>query len=152
MSGLQQIIRRAAEQDRGQLLTMMEAYIVDFYGAQHPGAERLEGLFSRLQEGQIGTQLVVEKGEQIVGFATLYFSWSTLRARPVLVLNDLYLAEEARGTGAASELFEACRAYGRENGYAAMSWETAKDNARAQAFYAKMGGVPGTWVNYSVEL
>lgn len=145
-------IRAAQEQDRQALVELMEAYIVGFYGGEHPGADRLGGLIGRLLEGAIGTQFVAVDGEKPVGFATLYFSWSSLRARPVLVLNDLYVAEEARGSGAARALFETCRDYGRERGYAAMNWETASDNGRAQAFYAKMGGVRGTWVSYSVDL
>jgi hypothetical protein len=32
-----------------------------------------------------------------------------------------------------------------------MEWQTAEDNHRAQAFYAKMGGTRHTWVSYSIE-
>ncbi|WP_438444898.1 GNAT family N-acetyltransferase [Gorillibacterium sp. sgz5001074] len=145
-------IRAAEGKDREGLVRLMEAYIVDFYGRPHPGEERLADLLDRLSEGAVGTQFVAEQEGRLVGFATLYFGWSTLRARPVLVLNDLYVEEACRGTGAARALFEVCRGYGAEHGYAAMSWETAEDNERAQAFYAKMGGVRGTWVSYSADM
>ncbi|QEY92192.1 hypothetical protein BACIH_0402 [Bacillus amyloliquefaciens] len=47
-------------------------------------------------------------------------------------MNDLFVIEKARGTGAAKELFKRCETFTKENGYAHMSWITASDNYRAQ--------------------
>ena len=85
-----------------------------------------------------------------MGFATLYFTWSTLRADRIAILNDLYLDDRARGTGAAAALFSAALTVARKRGCAEMEWQTAVDNHRAQAFYAKMGGTRGPWVSYSI--
>jgi GNAT superfamily N-acetyltransferase len=145
------IVRPPSTDDREALLRLMDAYIVDFYHWPRPPRERLEALAELLAEGREGTQLVAEVDGQLVGFATLYFTWSTLRADRISILNDLYLTEAARGTGAADALFQAARSLSRERGCAEMEWQTAADNHRAQAFYAKMGGDRGDWVSYSIE-
>jgi GNAT superfamily N-acetyltransferase len=130
----------------------MNAYIVGFYRSPRPPRDRLEALVDLLEEGEEGMQLVAEGGDgDLLGFATLYFTWSTLRADRIAILNDLYLAEQARGTGAAAALFEAALSAARGRGCAEIEWQTAADNHRAQAFYAKMGGRRGDWVSYSLE-
>jgi GNAT superfamily N-acetyltransferase len=137
--------------DREALLALMDAYIVDFYRSPRPPRERVEALVDLLAEGREGTQLVVEdEAGAPVGFATLYFTWSTLRADRIAILNDLYLDDRARGTGAAAALFQGALAVSRERGCVDMEWQTATDNHRAQAFYAKMGGTRGDWLSYSV--
>jgi GNAT superfamily N-acetyltransferase len=145
------LVRPPTPSDRAALLRLVDAYIVDFYHWPRPPRDRLEALVDRLAEGRDGAQLVAEVDGELVGFATLYFTWSTLRADRISILNDLYLSEAARGTGAAAALFRAARSLSRERGCAEMEWQTAADNHRAQAFYAKMGGERGDWVSYSIE-
>jgi GNAT superfamily N-acetyltransferase len=88
---------------------------------------------------------------ELVGFATLYYTWSTLRAARISIMNDLYVNEGARGSGAAAALFEGARAASKAAGCVEMEWQTATDNHRAQAFYGKMGGKRGEWVSYSID-
>jgi len=145
------IVRPPSTGDREALLRLMDAYIVDFYHWPRPPRERLEALVELLGKGREGTQLVAAVDGQLVGFATLYFTWSTLRADRISSLNDLYLDGAARGTGAAAALFQAARSLSRDRGCAEMEWQTGADNHRAQAFYAKMGGERGEWVSYSIE-
>lgn len=145
-------IRAAEEKDSEPLYDLMSEYIIGFYQCKHPGEDKLRKLIARLLERRDGIQFVAERNGGLIGFATLYFTCSTLRAGNILVLNDLYLREDARGSGAAKGLFDACQAYGAGNGFEAMNWETAKGNVRAQAFYAKMGGARGDWLNYSLRL
>jgi GNAT superfamily N-acetyltransferase len=146
------IIRPPAPADREQLLALMDAYIVDFYGWPRPARERLEALVDLLAEGREGAQLVVQgEDRDLVGFATLYFTWSTLSVARIAILNDLYVSAAARGSGVAAALFQAARALARDRGCAEMEWQTAADNHRAQAFYAKMGGRRGDWVSYSID-
>jgi GNAT superfamily N-acetyltransferase len=145
------IVRPPTDADREALLRLVDAYIVDFYHWPRPPLDRLEALVDLLAEGRDGAQLVAEVEGEIVGFATLFFTWSTLRAERISILNDLYVGEAARGTGAAAALFQGARSLSRERGCAEMEWQTAADNHRAQAFYAKMGGQRGDWVSYSIE-
>jgi GNAT superfamily N-acetyltransferase len=144
-------VRPPRRGDREALLALMEAYIVDFYRSPRPPRDRLEALVDLLAAGEEGMQLVAEgEGGDLLGFATLYYTWSTLRADRIAVLNDLFVAEDARGSGAAAALFLAALAASRERGCVEMEWQTAADNHRAQAFYAKMGARRGDWVSYSL--
>jgi GNAT superfamily N-acetyltransferase len=145
-------IRQAEWEDLHALAGLMKEYITDFYGAPEPPEENLQALIQMLAGGTGGTQWVAVSGGSLIGFATLYYTYSTLRASRIAVLNDFYLVAEARGSGAAKQLFEACADFCREQGFPVMSWETAKDNYRAQRFYEQMGGQTGDWLNYSLTL
>jgi GNAT superfamily N-acetyltransferase len=146
------MVRRSTESDTDALLPLVEAYVVDFYGRPHPGEDKLRDLITKLARGEGGVQFVADGERGLVGFATLFFTLSTLEAAPVAIMNDLYVVEDARGSSVASDLFLACRAESKGRGCAYMSWETAPDNHRAQAFYERMGGVREDWLTYSDDL
>ncbi|MEM1492964.1 GNAT family N-acetyltransferase [Bacillus velezensis] len=137
------IIRSAEPYDVKQLTDLMYLYIVDFYKRPKPPIEKIHHLIEMLFEKNRGIQFVAEQDGKLIGFATLYFSFSTTKADKIVI-------EKARGTGAAKELFKRCETFTKENGYAHMSWITASDNYRAQKFYEKMGGSLGNWLTYSI--
>jgi ribosomal protein S18 acetylase RimI-like enzyme len=145
-------VRQATTADIPGLMKLMNEYIVDFYQFRQPADEQLAALIELLLEGREGIQFVAEaEGQSLIGFVTLYFTFSTLRASRVVVMNDLYVQEAYHGSGVAAGLFNACKAYTASHGYANMSWSTAQDNYRAQRFYAKMGGEQDSWISYSID-
>ncbi|WP_134703552.1 GNAT family N-acetyltransferase [Ammoniphilus sp. YIM 78166] len=145
------VIRKAENKDVPALYDLMNDYIVNFYQREQPSEEALTGLILHLldQPGS-GLQFVAEVEGELVGFATLYNSFSTLSVKKAAILNDLFVAEPARGKKVGEKLFEHCIRYIRENDYAYMSWETAHDNKAAQALYDKMGGKKSEWLAYSI--
>ncbi|MDM5340894.1 GNAT family N-acetyltransferase [Fictibacillus enclensis] len=147
---MEAIIRMSKKADAPQLKALMLEYIVDFYKSPKPADQNLDDLVAVLLEREKGLQFVAEQDGVLKGFATLYFTYSTTRADKITVMNDLYVAEDSRGTNVATGLFQACKKYTGENGYAAMLWETAQDNHRAQRFYEKMGGHKGDFLTYSI--
>ncbi|MCR2823612.1 GNAT family N-acetyltransferase [Lederbergia panacisoli] len=144
------IIRTVEHYDLNNLTDLMYQYIVDFYKRPKPPIEKIHNLIETLIEKNKGIQFVAEQDGNLIGFATLYFSFSTTKADKITVMNDLFVVENFRGTGVAQELFKSCETFTKENGYASMSWVTATDNYRAQRFYEKMGGSLGKWLNYSI--
>lgn len=144
------IVRTIETKDKNQLTELMYQYIVDFYKRPNPSIEKVHNLIETLLEKNKGIQFIAEQDRELLGFATLYFSFSTTKADKITVMNDLFVVENARGTGVAQELFKSCEKFTKENGYAHMSWITATDNKRAQRFYEKMGGSIGDWLNYSI--
>jgi len=146
-------IRPATAEDTRQLHDLMIQYIVDFYKRPRPDERELDKLIGHLLENpSAGLQFVAEKDGTLVGFATLYFSFSTLQVKRTAVLNDLFVAASARGHKVGERLFRACLTYIREQGFAYMTWETAKDNTVAQSLYNKMGGHVSTdWLVYEIE-
>ena len=100
-----------------------------------------------------GVQLIARGPDgRAVGFATLYWTWQTLNAARVGVMNDLFVAEGARGTGLAERLIAACRERCAEHGARELGWQTAKDNERAQKVYDRVGGRRSEWLDYSLPV
>ncbi|MGP1907919.1 N-acetyltransferase family protein [Metabacillus sp. JX24] len=144
------IVRHPEKKDTEALMGLMYEYIVDFYQCEKPAEEKLTKLIETLLKGERGIQFVAQTGNNLVGFATLYFTYSTTRASEIAVMNDLYVKGEFRGKGAAEQLFKSCHTYSVEHHFAAMTWETAESNIRAQRFYARMGGKKGEFLTYSI--
>jgi RimJ/RimL family protein N-acetyltransferase len=61
------------------------------------------------------------------------------------------VAEPGRGTGAADALIERCRAACLERGATRLTWQTAKDNVRAQKVYDRIGGHREEWLDYWLD-
>ncbi|AET58104.1 hypothetical protein HPL003_06705 [Paenibacillus terrae HPL-003] len=144
------IVRNAEADDVNGLTELMYEYIVGFYKKPKPDVEKLHNLIHHLLEKQTGVQFVAEQDGELVGFATLYFTFSTMRADKTTIMNDLFVMEPYRDTEVETQLFLQCQRYSQDHGFAFMSWITAPDNHRAQRFFDKKGGVRGDWVNYSI--
>lgn len=144
------VIRNAGPNDVNHLTTLMYDYIVGFYRKPWPTDEKIHQLIQTLVEKQVGIQFIAEQDGKPVGFATLYFAFSTMKAEPITIMNDLFVIEPYRGTEVEAQLFLECHHFSKSNGYAYMSWITAVSNTRAQQFFDKMGAIQGDWVNYSI--
>jgi ribosomal protein S18 acetylase RimI-like enzyme len=66
-------------------------------------------------------------------------------------MHDLFVAPTARGAGLAERLIEACVERCKQRGAVRLDWQTAAENARAQAVYDRIGGVRGGWLSYSLS-
>ena len=133
------------------LLPMMRAYC-DFYEVD-PRDDRLIALSRALIEdpGE-GVQLLARDGDgAAVGFATIYWTWQTLDAMRVGVMNDLFVVPESRGGGVGRRLIEHCRGLCRKRGVGKLVWETAPDNETAQRLYDSTGATSSTWLTYEIE-
>src|SRR4051794_32261043 len=87
-----------------------------------------------------GVPLLAPDGDgRAVGFATLFWTWQTLGASRLGVMNDLFVSEAARGGGHADALIEECANRCRAHGATGLAWQTARTNARAQAVYDRVG-------------
>ncbi|TML06473.1 MAG: GNAT family N-acetyltransferase [Actinobacteria bacterium] len=86
-----------------------------------------------------------------IGFASLFWGWTTTRGGRLGVMNDLFVAPQARGSGAAEALIEACRERCVQRGAVALEWQTAVDNHRAQALYDRIGAQRSDrWLDYTL--
>jgi len=144
-------IERADVIDLPVLMPMLRAYC-DFYEVD-PRDDRLIALSRALIDdpGQ-GEQAIARDSEgKSLGFATVYWTWQTLYAARVGVLNDLYVVEDARGLGVGRALIEHCRGLCRKRGAAKLVWETAPDNATAQRLYDGIGAESSTWLAYEID-
>jgi GNAT superfamily N-acetyltransferase len=145
-------VSTVGEADLGELLPLMRAY-ADFY-AVSPTDDALLALSRALIADPVneGMQFVArDDAGRAIGFATVYWLWSTTSATRIGLMNDLFVAPEGRGSGAAEALIERCRAACRERGASKLTWQTAKDNGRAQAVYDRIGGHREEWLDYWLE-
>lgn len=76
---------------------------------------------------------------EAVGLAQLYPSWSSVAARPIWILNDLFVAPAARGRGVGHALLERCRQLAVETGAQRLALETLAGNTGAQRLYESLG-------------
>jgi GNAT superfamily N-acetyltransferase len=148
------VIATVTDADLADLLPLMRAYC-DFYEVA-PSDEALLAMSRALiaDPEREGTQLIArDDGEQPIGFATIFWTWSTLTASRIGVMNDLFVAEAARGTGVAAELIAACAERCRERGATSLDWTTARDNHRAQRLYERVGARRDErWLDYSLDV
>ncbi len=144
-------IAKVSQLDLSELLPLMRAYC-DFYGVD-PRDDRLVSLSrSLIDDPGEGVQLIARQEDgKAVGFATVFWTWQTLDAGRVGVMNDLYVAPDMRGGGVGRRLIEACRAACRKRGVGKLVWETAPDNTTAQRLYDSVGADSSTWLAYEID-
>ncbi len=137
--------------DVAELMPMLRAYC-DFYRV-NPSDERLLTMVTALLDdpGQ-GLQLIARDADGMpLGFATIFWTWQTLYAARVGVLNDLYVVSASRGSGTGRALIERCRELCRERGAEKLVGETALDNVTAQRLYDGIGAEKSTWLTYELD-
>jgi ribosomal protein S18 acetylase RimI-like enzyme len=146
-------VRSAVTEDIPALIPLMRGYC-EFYEASptDEGLDEMARALIALPDDQ-GMLLVAEgNGGAALGFAAIGWKWSSLRGARIAVLEDLFVAPEARGQGAADALIREGADRARNNGAPAMTWLTAPDNHRAQAVYDRVGARSATFLEYELEL
>jgi GNAT superfamily N-acetyltransferase len=141
------------EEDLGELLPLMRGYC-DFYEVA-PSDEALLTMSRALiaDPAREGMQLLArDESGRAIGFATIFWTWSTTRGARIGIMNDLFVAPGGRGSGAADALIAACVERCRARGAAQLAWQTAPDNHRAQAVYERVGGRRSQWLDYDLPV
>jgi GNAT superfamily N-acetyltransferase len=146
-------IAPVTEADLPELLPLMRGYC-EFYEVDPPDDALLAMSRTLIADPEFeGIQLLARDGEgKAIGFATIFWSWSTMSAARIGTMNDLFVAPEGRGSGAADDLIRACVERCRERGAVRLEWQTALDNHRAQAVYDRVGGKREQWFDYSLPI
>jgi GNAT superfamily N-acetyltransferase len=123
-----------------------------FYGAA-PDEDRNRRFFSRfLHPSDEGLLLGAWVGHALVGFATLYWFFSSTKAADAVLMNDLFVRADVRGGGIGRALIASALDEARKRGAAHLEWLTAPDNAVAQRLYDSVPGAGrSTWIAYEIE-
>lgn len=146
-------ITRVGESDLAEVVPLLGAYL-EFYET-HREPEAIAAFCRALfaDPEHEGVQLVArDDGGTAVGVATVFWSWSTTQLGRLAIMNDLFVAPEARGRGTAEALIGACHDLAREHGCVALEWQTALDNHRAQKVYERVGGQRSQWLTYELAV
>ncbi len=134
------------------VLPMIAAY-QRFYEATDIDEGRNREFFSRfLGPSEDGMLIGAWSGRRLVGYACLYWHFSSLAAAETVLMNDLYVEEAARGQGVGRALIEASVEIARARGAHCLEWSTAPDNHTAQRLYDSTGADRSTWVEYELPV
>ena len=148
------VIATVTEADLDELLPLMRGYC-EFYEVA-PSDEELLAMSRKLIANPEleGVQLIArDEDGTAVGFATVFWTWQTLSASRLGVMNDLFVAEGARGGGHADALIAECAERCRAHGATDLAWQTARTNERAQAVYDRVGATrDDRWLDYSLTV
>ena len=88
-----------------------------------------------------------------LGFVQLYPSFSSVAARRIWILNDLYVVPGARKQGIGRALLDAAAQHGLSTGARRLVLSTATTNRAAQALYESYGFLRDEqFLTYQLEL
>jgi GNAT superfamily N-acetyltransferase len=135
-----------------KLLPLIAAY-QRFYEMEEIDEERNRVFFSRfIAPSEDGMLLGAWRGGELLGYACLYWHFTSLVPAETVLMNDLYVGPEARGQGVGRSLIEASAGIARERGAHHLEWATAPDNKTAQHLYDSTGAERSEWVEYELPL
>lgn len=133
-------IVRAGIEHVGHIAPLFDSYR-QFYGQ----SSNLTGVTAFLAERLTKQQSVVFFAHEpaspgtALGFVQLYPSFSSVRMKPIWILNDLFVAKETRRSGVARLLMNAALDLARSTSAARLVLSTAKDNQAAKSLYLSLG-------------
>jgi GNAT superfamily N-acetyltransferase len=136
-----------------ELLPLIAAY-QRFYEVKTINDARNRAFFRRfLAPSEDGLLLGARSEEgRLVGYACLYWHFSSLEACESVLMNDLFVDESARGRGVGRALIEAAAAVAREREVPFVEWSTAPDNETAQRLYNSTGAERTEWFSYELRV
>jgi GNAT superfamily N-acetyltransferase len=128
---------RATLDDLDALVPLFDGYR-QFYRRPSDLAEARVFLADRLKRSESVTFLAVVDGA-VVGFTQLYPLFSSVSMQRLWLLNDLFVAADARGSGAGRALLERAERWARETGAKGLTLSTELTNETAQRLYEAAG-------------
>ncbi len=142
-------IRPVGPGDRPGWDRLYQGY-ADFYGVEQTPDMR-DRVWGWLHDpGHQVEGLVAEAPGGLVGLAHFRAFARPLSASTGGFLDDLFVAPEARGTGAGGALIDAVKAEGLRRGWSVIRWITAADNATARVLYDRVATAT-RWVTYDIR-
>lgn len=135
------LIERAAVTDLDAVAPLFDAYR-QFYGQRSDPAAARAFLAERLRRDESVIFFAVAEGgegNEALGFTQLYPSFSSVSARRLWILNDLFVSPGTRRGGVGRALLERAREWAIETDAKGLTLATAVSNAAARALYESCG-------------
>ena len=96
--------------------------------------------------------LIAEEGSTLVGFLVYYFVPFTYRAKPNLIIKELYIADRHRGRGIGRKLMKAVARQAQETSCGMIKWWVAKWNEQGMDFYRRLGAtIDNEWHEFQLS-
>lgn len=132
------IVRQATVVDVDLVAPLFDAYR-QFYRKLADLALARKFLLERFQHSESTIFLAIDESGAALGFVQLFPSFSSGAAARILILNDLFVAPEARRAGIGRLLLRAAADYGKAVGAVRITLSTEVTNTSAQALYEYEG-------------
>lgn len=140
------IIRPAIKGDEFSIMNLIKA-LAEYEKAPEQVSNTAEDLGRHLFEERICDALVVQEGEEIVGFALYYTNYSTWKGK-CLYLEDFFVLPEFRRGGIGSILFDEVVKIAKARKVRRMDWQVLDWNEPALNFYKKKNAIlDPEWIN-----
>lgn len=142
-------IRPATSYDAPVVLEMIRA-LADYEKLTHLVVATEDKIRATLfGEHPAADVLLAYQGQECIGFAVFYATYSTFLAQPGIFLEDVYVKPGARGQGAGLALLRSVAAVAQERGCGRVDWEVLDWNQPSIDFYNKLGATPvDGWIKY----
>jgi GNAT superfamily N-acetyltransferase len=141
-----------AEADLPEALPLIAEY-QRFYRAASIDEERNRRFFSGfLAPSEAGLLFGARLGDRLGGFGCVYWTYSSVRAQRIGLLNDLFVAPWARGGGVGLSLVEHAREASAQRGIEVLRWWTEIDNRQAQRLYERLPVNRSAWFEYELAV
>ncbi len=132
-------IKKVGKDDVSMVAILFDAYRV-FYKQSSNLQAAFDFLEQRVDKNESTIFMATLQGEA-VGFIQLYPIFSSVSLKPAWLLNDLYVAENARRQGVAEALLQQAKQFALETKAAYVMLQTSEDNYKAQSVYEKNGWI-----------
>ena len=132
-------IKKVRRDDVSMVAILFDAYRV-FYKQSSNLQAAFDFLEQRVDKNESTIFMAILQGEA-VGFVQLYPIFSSVSLKPAWLLNDLYVAENARRQGVAEALLQQAKQFALETNAAYVMLQTSEDNYKAQSVYEKNGWI-----------
>ncbi|MBC8124596.1 MAG: GNAT family N-acetyltransferase [Candidatus Kapabacteria bacterium] len=97
--------------------------------------------------------LALDSQNHAIGYAICFETYSSFLAKPTMYLEDLFVLEDKRTSGAGGALFDHVEALGRERDCGRVDWQVLDWNMLARDFYAKRNAEwMHEWLLYRITL
>ncbi len=147
-------VRPVTHDDLPALLELIADY-QRFYGNAAPDDEHNAAFFGGFvapsERGMLIAAFDDEDGS-VAGYTCLYWTFSSISATEVVLLNDLFVRSSQRGGGVGEALVAAARDVARERGCSHLRWCTELHNRRAQRLYERLGAERIALFEYEFDL
>jgi GNAT superfamily N-acetyltransferase len=135
------LIRIASQDDAGDVARLIAAFR-DWWQRDDPDDAAIEAGVRRLMADPNTEYLLA--GDPAVGVCQLRYRFAVWTSAEDCCLEDLYVEDDARGSGIGRALIQAAFDRARERGCARMELDTNEANAAAVALYESLGFESGS--------
>ncbi|MDX2264547.1 MAG: GNAT family N-acetyltransferase [Hyphomicrobiales bacterium] len=143
-------IRDAQATDEAAWRELWAGYLA-FYAADVPPATTVHTWARILDPAAPVFCRLAERGGAALGFSVCILHEGTWVTTPICYLEDLFVAEGARGAGLGRMLIDDAIAQGRAHGWSRLYWHTHADNAAARRLYDRFASADD-FVRYRIAL